>query len=81
MKELIYSILSEICPFEEIEDSTKLLEDGILDSLTLVYLINEIEEKNDIFIPEEYVKPENFESVNRIIEFLDEIGSMCAQKN
>lgn len=66
MKEQIYQIMKEIVPFEDITDDTELFEEGILDSLTLVLLINEIEEQMNVVIPEEEVRPENFISVKAI---------------
>ena len=73
MKKIIYEILEEIVPFEDVNDETRLLEEEIIDSLTLVYLINEIEEKTGIHITEEEVKPENFICVNSIVELLNRL--------
>lgn len=66
MKEKIYEILEEICPFEIIEEDTLLIEMGILDSLAIVSLIERLEEELDISILEEDIIPENFINVNAI---------------
>lgn len=73
MKDKLYAILSEIAPYEDIDDDTKLFEEEILDSLTLIFFINEIEESFDIIIPEEYVKPENFGSISDTMQMLTKL--------
>ncbi len=73
MREKLYEILNEIAPYEDIDDNTKLFEEEILDSLTLIFLINEIEESFDIIIPEEDVKPENFSSISDIMNILTKL--------
>ena len=75
MEDKIYSILADIAPFEEITDNTDLIESGILDSLQLVLLINEISEQFDVSIPEDDVTPENFKSVSAIVRLLSQIQS------
>ena len=42
MKEKIIEIISEVNPFEESSEDTELIESGIVDSLSLVYIINQI---------------------------------------
>jgi acyl carrier protein len=73
----ILKIIEEINPYEEINEDTKLISDGILDSLTLVILINEIEEEYKITIPEEYVKPECFENVLDIVNLVSKLNDKC----
>lgn len=71
MKEKIYSILEELCPLEDIEDETLLIEMGILDSLTLLNLIDALEKELKISIPEDTIKPSNFATVNSICDWLE----------
>ena len=52
-KEIIYSILHEANPYEEIEDTTELIESGIVDSLTLVFMVTQLEEMTDKKISED----------------------------
>ncbi|MBO4844899.1 MAG: acyl carrier protein [Lachnospiraceae bacterium] len=66
MKEEITAFIQEINEYEDFEDDTDLFENGILDSLTLVLLINNIEERLGVFIPEEVVTLENFATVSKI---------------
>lgn len=71
MSEKILEILREIEPYEEIDETSRLIEDGILDSLTLVVLISEIESAFQIKIPEEKLQPELFEDVPKIVELVN----------
>lgn len=70
MKEDILEILREINPLDEIDENTKLLED-FLDSMNLLLLINELEERYKIEIPMETLNFEDFENVSSIIELVD----------
>lgn len=72
-KKYIYEILREAVPYEEISDTTELIKSGIIDSLTLVFLIAELEEATSKTISEDLVTPENFESVERINRLLNSI--------
>lgn len=74
MSEEILNILREINPYEEIDENSQLIEDAILDSLTLVVLINEIESTFHIKIPEDKIQPEFFENVSKIISLINELA-------
>lgn len=73
MSEKILEMLREIEPYEEIDETSSLIEDGILDSLTLVVLISEIESAFQIKIPEDRLQPELFENVPKIVELINEL--------
>ena len=73
MSEKILAILREIVPYEEIDEEPQLIEEGILDSLTLVVLINEIEVVFDIRVPENRLQPEYFETIPKIEALLREL--------
>jgi acyl carrier protein len=73
MKEKITEFIQEINEYEDFEDDTDLFENGILDSLSLVLLINNIEERLGVFIPEEVVTLENFATVNKIAGMVDSL--------
>lgn len=74
MHEKIINLLLEINPYEEIECDTLLLEEEILDSLTLVLFITVLEKEFGVRIPEEKLKPEYFESVNKIADLITSIA-------
>lgn len=73
MNKKILEMLREINPYEEIDEESRLIEDAILDSLTLVVLISEIEETFEIKIPETKLRPELFETVPMIVELIKEL--------
>ena len=65
-KEFINEILLEINPYDEITDETNLIEEGIIDSLSLVYIITRIEENYNIKINEELITPNMFINIEKI---------------
>ena len=67
MKEKITELIHEINEYEDFESDTDLFEEDVLDSMTLVLLINRIEETLDIFIPEDVVTLENFATVDKMV--------------
>lgn len=74
MNELI-EILSELHDDVDFENTTGLVEDGILNSLDIVSLITEIADRFDVQIPAEEILPENFDSAEALwalIQRLDE---------
>ena len=61
MEQEILHILQEINPYMEIETDTKLLEEEILDSMEILLLISELEDKYQIQIPLESLQLEDFQ--------------------
>ena len=55
---------------EAISDDESLLENQILDSLSILKLISFMDEGFGIYFSEEELEPERFETVNRIIELV-----------
>ncbi len=71
----LLEILSELHPDVDFTTEEALIDDGILDSLDIVTLITEINDKFDVSIPAEEIVPENFNSaaaLMALIEKLDE---------
>ena len=74
MNELI-SILTELHDDVDFATETGLIEKGILNSLDIVTLITEINDRLDVMIPAEEILPENFDSAEALwalISRLDE---------
>ena len=74
--EEILAILNELHPDVDFETTEDLIDDGILDSLDMVTLITEINDRLDVSIPPEEIIPENFNSAKALFELvtrLDEI--------
>ncbi len=65
MQELI-DILSELHPDVDFTKADHLVDDGILDSLDIISLISEIDDRFDIAIPAEEIVPENFNSAKAL---------------
>lgn len=70
MREQILKILRTINPYDEIDENSQLIEDEILDSLTLVIFISELENHFHIQVPEDKLQPEWFENVQKIEQLL-----------
>ena len=69
MEDEILQILREINPYDEVNENTALLED-FLDSMGLLLLINELEEKYHVEIPLDQLKLEYFKNVEGIVKFV-----------
>ena len=72
MQDVLISFIQEINPYDDFDENTDLIEEGLLDSLSIVGLIAEIE-KNGKEIPLSAIKIDNFASVNAIMSLLKEI--------
>ena len=70
MEQEILHILQEINPYMEIETDTKLLEEEILDSMEILLLISELEDKYHIQIPLESLQLEDFQDILSITKFV-----------
>ena len=64
MKEKILDILAENYPEIDFESSDELVDDGTLDSLTVVGIISDLSAEFDVELPYEEIVPENFNSVD-----------------
>lgn len=66
MEEIVKKItdmIVEIQPYMEFEVTTNLLEEDVLDSVSVLVLVQEIEDEFDITVEMEEVTGENFENV------------------
>ena len=70
MREKILEILSGIRSDIDFENSTKLIDDGILESLDIVSIVGEFNDEFDIEISVEDLLPENFNSVDAMVELI-----------
>lgn len=73
IKKQVLDILQEINPYEDVDENTNLIEDGFLDSLTLVILVNELERIYHVKIPEKRMKPEMFETISQVSGLINEL--------
>ena len=67
----LIGILSDICPGIDFSAEKSLVEDGLIDSLDLVSIVNEIMEAFNVEINVDDLVPENFESADAIMNLID----------
>jgi acyl carrier protein len=68
MKEKILEVLNENYPEIDFESSDELVDDGTLDSLTVVGIISALSAEFGVELPYEEIIPENFNSVDAMAE-------------
>ena len=75
MEQLI-EILKELHPDVDFMTAEGLIDDGILDSLDMVTLVTEINDKFDVSIPAEEIIPENFNSAQALFELIEKLDEI-----
>lgn len=73
-REAIIEILEELAPGGDFENCTTLVDDRVLDSLTIVALVSELEDAFDITIPAVEVVVENFNSVDGLTAMVQRLA-------
>ena len=65
-------VVRELCDGDDeaIEDTTHLLEEGVLDSIAIMNLIAFVEDRFEIEVLSEYLTPQNLSSLNAISELV-----------
>ena len=72
--EKLLQILNEIRSDVDYENETALIDDGILDSLDVVSLVSELNDAYDIEIDMDELVPENFNSVQAILDMIERLS-------
>lgn len=70
MKEKVIEILKEIRPDIDLSENIKLLDDGEIESFDMVALVGELNDEFDVKISVKHIIPENFNSVDSIVELI-----------
>lgn len=70
MREQVLKVLEENYPEIDFECSEELIDDGILDSLTMVGIISALSMEFNVTLPYEDIVPENFNSVDAMVELI-----------
>ena len=70
MRETILEILSGVRSDVYFENNTKLIDDGILETLDIVAIVGELNDEFDVEISVEDLLPENFNSVDAMVELI-----------
>lgn len=74
MKSILIQIIKNINPFDDFNEKTDLIGEGILDSLTLMTFVEQIENKLNVNIPEETIVIENFYNIESIEELITNLN-------
>ena len=69
-KKKLIAILEDIVPGVDFEAEEELIDDGILESLDIVSIVNEIMEQFDVEISVDDLLPENFNSADAILALI-----------
>ena len=67
-------IISELHPELDLTPATRLIEDGILDSLDLVTLVTDINDAYKINIDAEDITPKNFDTIGAMLALIEKRG-------
>lgn len=70
MKEKVMEILKDIREDIDFENCGALIDDGILGSLDIVAIVGEFNDEFDVEISVEDLLPENFNSVDAMVELI-----------
>ena len=70
MRETIIEILMDIRSDIDFENATALIDDGQLESLDIVAIVGEFNEEFDVEISVEDLVPENFNTVDAMVELI-----------
>lgn len=71
--ETIIDIIKELKPGVDINITTKLIDEKILDSLAMISLVAELGDKFDVEITAQDIVPENFATVEAIYEMIERL--------
>lgn len=72
MEELL-EILNDIQPGVDFENEKHLIDDHLLDSLSIISLVTELEDTFDVTIPAVEIIPDNFNSAEAMLEMLQRL--------
>lgn len=71
--EQLKEMLASNFPHIDFDKEKHLMTDGILDSMSMVTIIVELENLFDVSVTMEYIQPANFESVETMWEMVEEL--------
>lgn len=75
MREKVLAVLTEEFPEIDFESSDALVDDGILDSLTITGIIAALTMEFDITIPYEEIIEDNFNSVDGLAAMVERLSA------
>lgn len=66
-----YIISATLTDTKDITDDTLIFETGLLDSMGLLFLVEFLNEEFNVEVKDDELLPENFQSVNSILKFIE----------
>ncbi|HLV39806.1 acyl carrier protein [Xanthomarina sp.] len=66
-----YILEASLSDVKDVEDDALIFENGLLDSMGLLFLIEFLGETFDVEVNDEELNPKNFESINNIVSFVN----------
>lgn len=73
MKNKIFELIIKVTDNSDLDENARLLDEGWLDSLSTIILIQEIEESFQIEINSDYLNHENFNTLSNITNLVQKI--------
>lgn len=73
MEEKVLEILEEYCEEALTYDGENMMEEGVIDSFTVINIVSELEDVFDIEIDAKYVVAENFRNKEAVIELVRQL--------
>ena len=73
MEEKVLEILEEYCEEVLTYEGDNMMEEGIIDSFTVINIVSELEDAFDIEIDAKYVVAENFKNKAAILELVERL--------
>lgn len=71
MKEKIKKIIEDIQPYETIDETTDLLAESVMDSVSILLLAQELEAEFDVTIELEEINELNFKNIETIAKLIE----------
>lgn len=73
LRERVLQILQEVRHDVDFEKETELIDDGILDSFDIIAVVSELNENFEIEITADELEPENFNTLDAVVELVESL--------
>ena len=67
-----YILDASLSDTKNVDDTDLIFENGLLDSMGLLFLIEFLDENFGVKVSDEELNPKNFESINNIVSFVSD---------
>ncbi len=74
MEERVLAILQGVRDDVDFEGEMALIDDGILDSFDIISIVGELNDEFDIEITADELEPENFNTLDAIVELVESLS-------